>query len=141
LIVVGFSFLLPMTVSSFESHCLSSSEVRQLRQTFWLARQHHEAIPASLVASSEDKTVLFTVAGMQPLVPYLSGKPHPNGTRLFNIQRCIRTNDIEEIGDNTHHTMFEMMGNRSLGDYFKDESLTRTIEFLTTVVGIPLDRL
>lgn len=119
----------------------SSSDVRRLRTQFWESKQHIYAHPASLVASSDDPTALFTVAGMQPLVPYLSGQPHPSGKRLYNIQRCIRTNDIEEIGDNTHHTMFEMMGNRSLGDYFKKDSLTRTIEFLTDIVGIPLQKL
>jgi len=119
----------------------SSSDVRRLRTQFWESKHHRLAHPASLVASSDDPTALFTVAGMQPLVPYLSGQPHPSGKRLYNIQRCIRTNDIEEIGDNTHHTMFEMMGNRSLGDYFKNESLTRTIEFLTHIVGIPLTKL
>jgi alanyl-tRNA synthetase len=85
--------------------------------------------------------VLFNVAGMQQLVPYLSGKKHDLGNRLYNIQKCIRTNDIEDIGDERHLSMFEMMGNRSLGDYFKTESLTRSIEFLVTVLGIPKNKL
>jgi alanyl-tRNA synthetase len=75
---------------------------------------------------------MFNLAGMQQLIPYLSGKEHPLGKRLFNIQKCVRTNDIDEVGDATHLTMFEMMGNRSLGDYFKKESIMRSREFLTS---------
>ncbi len=78
---------------------------------------------------------------MQPLVPYLSGKPHPQGKRLYNIQKCIRTNDIDEVGDERHLTMFEMMGNRSLGDYYKKESLLRSIEFITQHAGLDINKL
>ena len=74
---------------------------------------------------------MFTVAGMQQLIPYLSGQAHPLGKKLHNIQVCMRTNDLDEVGDNSHHTMFFMMGNRSLGDYFKQDAVKRSREFLT----------
>ena len=119
----------------------SSSQVRKIWSEFRLSKQHIEAKPVSLVASSENKSVLFNVAGMQQFVPYLVGKPHPLGQRLYNIQRCIRTNDIEGIGDERHLSMFEMMGNWSLGDYFKVEALTWTVEFLVDVLWIPKHRL
>jgi alanyl-tRNA synthetase len=111
---------------------MQSKDIRTLRKKFWTSKQHKIAKPVSLVAPSEDKTVLFNVAGMQPLVPFLSGKKHPKSDRLYNIQKCIRTNDIEEIGDERHLSMFEMMGNWSLGDYFKKESLEWSREFLTS---------
>ena len=120
---------------------LTSNKVRQLRDTFWKERAHHESKASSLIPASEDKTVIFNIAGMQPLVPYLTGKVHPQGTKLFNIQRCIRTNDIEDIGDERHCTFFEMMGNWSLGDYFKKESLQRSIEFLVDELGLEKDKL
>jgi alanyl-tRNA synthetase len=119
----------------------TSQQVRHLRTQFWESKWHTHLQPASLIAHAENKTVLFNVAGMQQLVPYLSGKKHDLGNRLYNIQKCIRTNDIEDIGDERHLSMFEMMGNRSLGDYFKTESLTRSIEFLVTVLGIPKNKL
>ena len=88
-----------------------------------------------------DPSVLFNTAGMQPLIPYLMGQPHPYGTRLVDYQKCIRTNDLDAIGDTTHHTFFEMLGNWSLGDYFKDESISYSFEFLTKVLNIPIERL
>lgn len=123
------------------TNLITSWEVRKLWNEFRLSKQHAEAKPVSLVASSENKSVLFNVAGMQQFVPYLVGKPHPLGQRLYNIQRCIRTNDIEDIGDERHLSMFEMMGNWSLGDYFKTEALTWTVEFLVDVLWIPKHRL
>lgn len=119
----------------------SSKELRTLWNAFWEQRGHAYAKPVSLVADSENKSVLFTVAGMQQFVPYLVGKKHPLGTRLYNIQKCIRTNDIDDIGDERHCSMFEMMGNRSLGDYFKKEAITRSIEFLVDVLKIDKKRL
>lgn len=119
----------------------TSSQVRTMRNQFRASKQHAEAKPVSLVASSENKSVLFNVAGMQQFVPYLVGKPHPLGQRLYNIQRCIRTNDIEDIGDERHLSMFEMMGNWSLGNYFKGEALAWTVEFLVDVLWIPKHRL
>jgi len=123
------------------SSTLTSQQVRQLRDQFWQSKHHLLAKPVSLVASSENKSVLFNVAGMQQFVPYLIGKSHPLGKRLYNIQPCIRTNDIEDIGDERHLSMFEMMGNWSLGDYFKHDALTRSVEFLVNVLGIDKSRL
>lgn len=101
----------------------------------------HKWIPSAPVVPENDPSVLFNTAGMQPLIPYLMGEPHPCGTRLVDYQKCIRTNDLDEIGDKTHHTFFEMLGNWSLGDYFKDESISYSFEFLTKVLNIPVDRL
>jgi len=121
---------------------MKSEDIRKKWKEFWEcpSRNHKELKPASLVPQ-QDKTSLFTVAWMQQLVPYLSWKPHPDGKRLYNIQKCIRTPDIDEIGDERHLTMFEMMWNWSLGDYFKEESLKWSVEFLTKVCGIPLERI
>ena len=101
----------------------------------------HKQIPSAPVVPENDPSVLFNTAGMQPLIPYLLGEKHPYGTRLCDYQKCVRTNDLEEIGDTTHHTFFEMLGNWSLGDYFKDESISWSFEFLTTVLNIPVERL
>ncbi len=101
----------------------------------------HKYIPSAPIIPENDPTSLFTTAGMQPLVPYLMGETHPEGTRLVDVQKCVRTNDLEEIGDTTHHTFFEMLGNWSLGDYFKEESITWSFEFLTQTLNIPLDKL
>ena len=101
----------------------------------------HKQIPSAPVVPENDPTVLFNTAGMQPLIPYLLGQPHPYGTRLCDYQKCVRTNDLEEIGDKTHHTFFEMLGNWSLGDYFKEESISYSFEFLTKVLQIPIERL
>jgi alanyl-tRNA synthetase len=120
---------------------ISSVQLRTLWDQFRKERMHARSSPAALINSGkEDATTLFNVAGMQPLVPYLMGKPHPDGTRLYNIQGCIRTPDMEDIGDERHLTYFEMMGNWSLGDYFKDESIAWSVDFLVKL-GIPLDKL
>lgn len=103
--------------------------------------KNHKIIPSASLIPSNDPTVLFTTAGMHPLVPYLSGQPHPLGKRLASVQKCIRTGDIEEIGDTTHHTFFEMLGNWSLGDYFKKESIVYSFEFLTKELKIPTNKL
>ena len=102
---------------------------------------NHKQIPSAPVVPENDASVLFNTAGMQPLIPYLLGEPHPFGKRLCDYQKCIRTNDLDEVGDKTHHTFFEMLGNWSLGDYFKEESITYSFNFLTTVLNIPLERL
>ena len=107
---------------------------------FFKAKQHKEIPNASLIPEN-DPTVLFTTAGMQPLVPFLLGQKHPQGKRLVNIQKCIRTSDIDEVGDTTHHTFFEMLGNWSLGDYGKEEAINYSFEFLTKVLKIPKERL
>ena len=101
----------------------------------------HKQIPSAPVVPENDPSVLFNTAGMQPLIPYLMGKVHPYGTRLCDYQKCIRTNDLDAIGDKTHHTFFEMLGNWSLGDYFKQESINYSFEFLTKVLNIPVERL
>jgi len=101
----------------------------------------HKEIPNSSLIPENDPTVLFTTAGMHPLVPYLLGQKHPLGKRLTNVQRCIRTGDIDEVGDAFHHTFFEMLGNWSLGDYFKKQAIEYSFEFLTKILKIPLERL
>lgn len=101
----------------------------------------HKYIPSSGVIPENDPTSLFITAGMQPLVPYLLGERHPEGKRLVDVQKCFRTNDLDEIGDTTHHTFFEMLGNWSLGDYFKKESITWSFELLTTKFNIPKEKL
>ena len=103
--------------------------------------KEHKIIPSAPLIPENDPTCLFNTAGMQPLVPYLKGQPHPLGTRLTDVQKCVRLTDLEEIGDKTHHTFFEMLGNWSLGDYFKKESITWSFEFLTKVLNIPVEKL
>lgn len=118
----------------------TSSELRDRYLEFFVGKGH-VVIPSASLVPANDPTVLFTTAGMHPLVPYLLGEPHASGTRLVNAQRCIRTGDIDEIGDDTHLTHFEMLGNWSLGDYFREESIRWSFEFLTRVLGLPIDRL
>ena len=101
----------------------------------------HKIIPSAPIIPENDPTCLFNTAGMQPLVPYLKGAPHPEGTRLADVQKCFRTNDLDSIGDKTHHTFFEMLGNWSLGDYFKKESITWSFELLTQKLNIPVEKL
>lgn len=101
----------------------------------------HKQIPSAPVVPENDASVLFNTAGMQPLIPYLMGMAHPYGTRLCDYQKCIRTNDLDEVGDTYHHTFFEMLGNWSLGDYFKKDAITYSFEFLTKVLNIPVERL
>src|SRR5690606_31226585 len=91
----------------------------------------HAIIPSAPLVPENDPTVLFNTAGMQPLVPYLMGRTHPMGDKLANLQKCVRTTDIEDVGDNTHLTFFEMMGNWSLGSYFKEEAIKWSYELLT----------
>jgi alanyl-tRNA synthetase len=107
---------------------------------FFKSKDHKE-IPNSPLIPENDPTVLFTTAGMHPLVPYLLGQKHPQGKRLVNNQKCIRTTDIEEVGDNCHHTFLEMLGNWSLGDYWKQEAIEMTLEFLTKILKIPKEKI
>ncbi|MBO4245977.1 MAG: alanine--tRNA ligase [Bacilli bacterium] len=114
--------------------------LKDLYINFFISKGHKQ-IPSAPVVPENDPSVLFNTAGMQPLIPYLMGQPHPYGTRLCDYQKCIRTNDLDVIGDTYHHTFFEMLGNWSLGDYFKKEAITWSYEFLTEVLNIPTDRL
>ena len=119
---------------------LTSDELRKKWIDFFRERGHTPISSASLIPEN-DPTVLFTTAGMHPLVPYLLGQPHPAGKRLCDAQKCVRTGDIDEVGDSSHCTFFEMLGNWSLGDYFKKEMVPWSYEFLTEVLKLPPDRL
>lgn len=121
---------------------LTMAELRRLFLQFF-SEKGHTVIPSASLIPENDPTVLFTTAGMHPLVPYLMGEPHPAGTRLTDVQKCVRTGDIDEVGDASHLTFFEMLGNWSLGDYFKHESIAWSWEFLTDEkwLGIDKDRL
>ena len=114
--------------------------LKELYIDFFISKGHKQ-IPSAPVVPENDPSVLFNTAGMQPLIPYLLGEHHPYGTRLCDYQKCIRTNDLDEVGDTTHHTFFEMLGNWSLGDYFKDESISWSFEFLTKVLKIDVNKL
>ena len=119
---------------------LKSYELREKYLKFFES-QGHKIIPSASLIPENDPSVLFTTAGMHPLVPYLLGQKHPDGKRLTDVQKCVRTGDIDEVGDNTHCTFFEMLGNWSLGDYFKKESITFSFKFLTEVLEIPVEKL
>ncbi|MEX2514886.1 MAG: alanine--tRNA ligase [Candidatus Paceibacterota bacterium] len=122
---------------------MKSTEIRQRFLDFFKDRDH-AVIPSASLIPKDDPSVLFTTAGMQPLVPYLLGGKHPEGKRVVNVQKCVRTQDIEEVGDKTHDTFFEMLGNWSFGDYFKKEAITWSYEFLTDEeagLGLDPDRL
>ena len=114
--------------------------LKDLYINFFISKNHKQ-IPSAPVVPENDPSVLFNTAGMQPLIPYLMGQEHPYGTRLCDYQKCVRTNDLESIGDVTHHTFFEMLGNWSLGDYFKQESIEWSFEFLTKHLNIPVEKL
>lgn len=119
---------------------ITANQLRKLYIDFFVSKGHKQISGASLIPEN-DPTVLFTTAGMHPLVPYILGAEHPAGRRLTDYQKCIRTGDIDSVGDPHHLTFFEMLGNWSLGDYFKQEMIGYSFEFLTKVLGIPVDRL
>ena len=119
---------------------MKAIEIRNKYLNFFKSHGH-AVIPSAPLIPENDPSVLFTTAGMQPLVPYLLGEPHPAGTRLTDYQKCVRTNDIDEVGDNRHLTYFEMLGNWSLGDYFKEESIQMSYDFLTKELRIPAEKL
>ena len=119
---------------------MKAIEIRNKYLNFFKAHGHH-VIPSAPLIPENDPSVLFTTAGMQPLVPYLLGEKHPEGTRLTDYQKCLRTNDIDEVGDNRHLTFFEMLGNWSLGDYFKEEAISMSYEFLTKELEIDPSKL
>ena len=119
---------------------MKAIEIRNKYLNFF--KEHgHAVIPSASLIPENDPSVLFNTAGMQPLVPYLLGEKHPLGTRLTDYQKCVRTNDIDEVGDNRHLTYFEMLGNWSLGDYFKEESIQMSFDFLTKELQIPVEKL
>ncbi|MBI4040067.1 alanine--tRNA ligase [Candidatus Daviesbacteria bacterium] len=125
---------------------MDAKTLRQRYIEFFKSKSHVWIPSASLIPDEEaqlesKEKVLFTTAGMQPLIPYLLGRPHPKGRRLVNYQKCLRTGDIDEVGDLVHHTFFEMLGNWSLGDYFKKEAIEYSFEFLTKELGIAVDKL
>lgn len=121
---------------------MHASELIEKYFAFFTSKKH-AIIPSASLIPANDASVLFNTAGMQPLVPYLLGNPHPLGKRLVNVQKCLRTVDFENIGDNTHHTFFQMLGNWSLGDYFKKEAISWSFAFLTEKkwLNIPLKKL
>ena len=121
---------------------MKAKDIRKKYIDFFTSKGHKEIKSSSLIPDN-DPTCLFTTAGMHPLVPYLSGEKHPLGTRLTDYQKCIRTGDIDEVGDAVHLTFFEMLGNWSLGDYFKEEAIKFSFEFLTgeNNLNIPLEKL
>jgi len=118
-------------------------EAKELKKKYlkFFAKKGHTIIPSASLIPENDPTALFTSAGMHPLVPYLLGEDHPGGKRLVNVQKCIRTGDIEEVGDACHLTFFEMLGNWSLGDYFKKQAIEMSFEFLTKELNIPLEKI
>ncbi|MCD6396875.1 MAG: alanine--tRNA ligase, partial [Spirochaetaceae bacterium] len=121
---------------------MTSDELRNKYIEFFISKNHKQISGKSLIPEN-DPTVLFTTAGMHPLVPYLLGEEHPAGKRLVNFQKCIRTGDIDEVGDPSHLTFFEMLGNWSLGDYFKEDAIRMSFEFLTSPkwLGFSVDKL
>ena len=119
---------------------MKSSEIRQ-RYFDYLSKHNHTIIPSASLLPENDPTTLFTGSGMQPLLPYLLGQNHPKGNRLGNAQKCFRSEDIDEVGDNRHTTFFEMLGNWSLGDYFKEEQLSWFFSFLVDDIGLNPEKL
>lgn len=119
---------------------MNTQEIRKAYLEFY-AKKQHAIIPRAQLVPQNDPTTLFTGSGMQPLLPYLLVEEHPDGVRLVNSQRCLRAQDIEEVGDNSHTTFFEMLGNWSLGDYFKEQQIRWFFEFLTDVVGLDLEKI
>jgi len=119
---------------------MKSSEIRK-RYLQFFEKHGHAVVPSASLIPENDPTVLFTTAGMHPLVPFLMGEAHPQGKRLVNVQKCVRTGDIDEVGDATHLTFFEMLGNWSLGDYFREQAIPWTFEFLTDSLGLDPKRI
>ena len=119
---------------------MNAQQIRNAYIEFFKQRDH-AAIPRALLVPQNDPTTLFTGSGMQPMIPYLLGEEHPEGMRIVDSQTCLRAQDIEEVGDNRHTVFFEMLGNWSLGDYFKAEQVPWMFEFLTEVVGLDASKL
>ena len=123
-----------------EERIMTGDELRQAFLSFFVERGH-TIIPSASLVPENDPSALFTSAGMQPLIPYLLGEIHPGGRRLVDVQKCLRTVDIEEVGDTSHNTFFEMLGFWSLGDYWKQDSLRWTLEWFTHVLGLEHERI
>ncbi|PIS14118.1 alanine--tRNA ligase, partial [Candidatus Shapirobacteria bacterium CG09_land_8_20_14_0_10_47_13] len=121
---------------------MTAAELKQKYFDFFV-KKGHQILPNVSLVPENDPSALFISAGMHPLVPFLLGEKHPLGKRLVSVQRCLRTDDIDEVGDAVHHTFFEMLGNWSLGDYFKKEMIPWSFEFLTSkkYLGIPMEKL
>src|SRR3989344_2587478 len=119
---------------------MQSNELKKKYLEYFKSK-NHAIIPSSSLIPENDPTVLFTTAGMHPLVPYLLGQKHPSGKRLANCQKCLRTDDIDEVGDSIHLTFFEMLGNWSLGDYFKEDAIKFSYEFLTKYLKLDHKRI
>src|SRR5438045_1739121 len=117
--------------------------IHEIRNAYleYFKQRGHTVIPSASLVPQNDPTTLFTGSGMQPLITYLLGEPHAKGARLVDSQKSFRAEDIEEVGDNRHTTFFEMLGNWSLGDYFKQEQLPWFFDFLTEIVGLDPSRL
>ena len=138
---IGYRFfLLKCAFHTKIDGVITTTELKKKYLDFF-RRQGHAVIASASLIPENDPTVLFTTAGMHPLVPYLSGQPHPEGKRLTDVQKCIRTGDIDEVGDDVHLTFFEMLGNWSLGDYWKQEAISWSFEFLTKELVIPIEKL
>ena len=119
---------------------MTTQEIRK-KYLAYFEKKAHKSIPRALLVPNNDPTTLFTGSGMQPLIPYLLGEPHQEGSRLVNSQTCFRAQDIEDVGDNRHTTFFEMLGNWSLGDYFKKDQITWFFNFLVEEVGLNPEKL
>ncbi len=130
-IMLYFSYAIKRYYKQNIEYSMKSSDIRS-RYIEFFRKRGHAVIPSASLIPENDPSSLFTTAGMQPLVPYLLGAKHPAGTKLVDVQKCVRTGDIDEVGDNRHLTFFEMMGNWSLGDYFKKEAIEWSLEFLTS---------
>ncbi len=133
-----YSIIFLVCQTPFFSVTIDAMNAQQIRKAYldFLQKQGHVVIPRALLVPQNDPSTLFTGSGMQPLIPYLLGEEHPDGTRLTDSQTCLRAQDIDEVGDNRHTTFFEMLGNWSLGDYFKAQQLPQFFEFLTGIVGL-----
>jgi len=119
---------------------MTADELREKFINFFIEKGHKQ-IPSASLLPENDPTTLFISAGMHPLVPYLLGEPHPLGKRLCSLQKCLRTGDIESVGDSFHQTFFEMLGNWSLGDYWKEDQIAWSFDFLTKILNIPAEKI
>ncbi len=132
---------MPLPLSPTDLHNLMASNLLRKKFLEFFGRKGHKVIPSASLIPENDATALFTTAGMHPLVPYLLGEPHPLGKRVCSVQKCLRTDDIDEVGDDIHNTFFEMLGNWSLNDYFKKQAIEMSFEFITKELGLFAEKL